>query len=520
MNSSIDVLFLRKPKIDYISPPVCEVNFSSSSGPVIVLNPLFSQVFPTGLILGGVGGFFLSWSTYPGALCYSVYKSDSESGTFTIVAECIPNPPIDLGPFGTGCYRITAITLDGETPPSEPVCITVTFPPSVITDPADNITAAAARLNGFVFPNLSDTTVFFEWGVNTSYGNITAPQNVGLFDMPFLANIAGLSAVTTYHFRAVAFNMAGTVHGADEQFVTLAAGGCPAEVGTDTPCDLTTPDNTALGNVSIADITILNSTTNFGSFPIGLYRLEYVDGCYSFDGFYLGNPVTIFTAGGHAVVTNLGDLNLPYTGPDVSDPPTPGAGCGTIAASQAGQFLDFGFETNTLAAAPINLKFNGWGGYGTTLGRANGAPNNPRWQLRRIGKYPTWPARLRIRNFDPTVFSAVCSTADASAAPAWDGTFPDHVWGLSPVFNWRTLGGPTVSLNGLRVFSSPEVFFTQTHPTNGTSCGWKLEIGYYHLGNFVNGWSGFRGVGDGPVGYYYLFNGCQLAPLCLYIESY
>jgi hypothetical protein len=124
MNSTIDVLFLRRPKIDYISPPVCEVLFSSSSGPVIVLNPITPQSFPTGLVLGGTGNFFLSWNTYPGALCYSVYKSvnpDDAFGEYVIVAECIPNPPIDLSSFGDGFYRVSAITTDGETPLSLPI---------------------------------------------------------------------------------------------------------------------------------------------------------------------------------------------------------------------------------------------------------------------------------------------------------------------------------------------------------------------------------------------------------------
>lgn len=135
MNCALEVLFLRKPRIDYISPPVCEALFSSSGGPVIVLNPLIPQAFPTGLILGGAGNFFLSWDAYPGALCYSVYKADTSNpfGSYHIVAECIPNPPIDLGPFGPGDYRITAITTDGETPLSLPVHVGTPPVPPVAT---------------------------------------------------------------------------------------------------------------------------------------------------------------------------------------------------------------------------------------------------------------------------------------------------------------------------------------------------------------------------------------------------
>lgn len=126
MNSTIDVLFLRRPKIDYISPPVCEALFSSSSFPVIVLNPLTPQSYPTGLILGGSGGFLLSWNTYPGALCYSVYKSvdpDNAFGQYVIIAECIPENQFDLTGFGPGFFRVSAVTLDGETPLSLPIFV-------------------------------------------------------------------------------------------------------------------------------------------------------------------------------------------------------------------------------------------------------------------------------------------------------------------------------------------------------------------------------------------------------------
>jgi hypothetical protein len=41
------------------------------------------------------------------------------------------------------------------------------------------------------------------------------------------ANISSLLASTTYHFRIVATNSAGTVHGSDRTFTTLSATGLP-----------------------------------------------------------------------------------------------------------------------------------------------------------------------------------------------------------------------------------------------------------------------------------------------------
>jgi hypothetical protein len=125
MNSVLEVLYLRRPRLEYISPPVCDFDFSSSGGPVIVLDALGRLLAPSGFVIGGSGRFQLSWNAYPGALCYTVYKavdSNNPFGEYVVVAECIEDPTINLEPEGPGCYRVSAITLNGETELSEPIC--------------------------------------------------------------------------------------------------------------------------------------------------------------------------------------------------------------------------------------------------------------------------------------------------------------------------------------------------------------------------------------------------------------
>lgn len=127
MKSALDILFLRRPSLRYVSPGVCEASFSGSSFPVIILDALANLLGPTGLTLGGVGGFLLSWNNYPGALCFSVYKAVDELdpfGAYVLIAECINDNFIDLESFGPGTYRVTAITPEGESPPSEPIVVT------------------------------------------------------------------------------------------------------------------------------------------------------------------------------------------------------------------------------------------------------------------------------------------------------------------------------------------------------------------------------------------------------------
>lgn len=134
MKTVIDTLFLRRPKIDYLSPPVCEAVFSGSSSPIIILPDIPHGTGPTGLVLGGRGHAVLSWNAYPGALCYNVYSQvnvdfnlacsdqvvEANTGQFVLVQECYNGTSLTL--TAPGCYRISAITPDGETELSPAIC--------------------------------------------------------------------------------------------------------------------------------------------------------------------------------------------------------------------------------------------------------------------------------------------------------------------------------------------------------------------------------------------------------------
>jgi hypothetical protein len=61
-----------------------------------------------------------------------------------------------------------------------------------------------------------------------SYGLTTAPQTqTGDTSQPVSANIISLTAHSTYHFRIVASNTAGTTFGSDSTFTTLTMTGFP-----------------------------------------------------------------------------------------------------------------------------------------------------------------------------------------------------------------------------------------------------------------------------------------------------
>jgi hypothetical protein len=100
--------------------------------------------------------------------------------------------------------------------------------PIVTTNAATNVASFSATLNGSVNPNGLTTTVHFQYGTTTSYGSTTANQTfTGNTTRNVAANISGLSASTTYHFRIVATNTAGTRYGSGRTFTTLSPTGAP-----------------------------------------------------------------------------------------------------------------------------------------------------------------------------------------------------------------------------------------------------------------------------------------------------
>jgi len=99
--------------------------------------------------------------------------------------------------------------------------------PIVATNPATSIANFSARLNGSLNPHGLPTTFHFQYGRSTSYGHTTAPQTrTGNTARTVGANIGGLTAHTTYHFRIVASNNSGTRYGSDRIFTTTTPSTC------------------------------------------------------------------------------------------------------------------------------------------------------------------------------------------------------------------------------------------------------------------------------------------------------
>ncbi len=99
--------------------------------------------------------------------------------------------------------------------------------PTAITGPVTAVGAATATLSGTVNPGGVSTSWYVEYGTSTSYGSKTASASAGSgsANTAVSASLIGLAEGATYHYRIVATSTAGTSHGDDGLFTTLAAPG-------------------------------------------------------------------------------------------------------------------------------------------------------------------------------------------------------------------------------------------------------------------------------------------------------
>ena len=90
---------------------------------------------------------------------------------------------------------------------------------SAITLPASQVTTNSAALNGWVNPNGSTTTVWFQWGATTNYGNIVSIPDLSTDNfVSVTSSITNLTPHQLYNYRVVASNSFGTAFGDNVSF--------------------------------------------------------------------------------------------------------------------------------------------------------------------------------------------------------------------------------------------------------------------------------------------------------------
>ena len=191
--------------------------------------------------------------TYPGHASTDPTRYDMPPETYRLTIGNIRGTGADVSAFDplTGAdVSVTVVSRASERIVVElpvtdsPRLLTVeeALPATATTQAATSVTGTGATLNATVNPNQSTTSYHFEYGTTTAYG-APVPPGDGLAgsdasDHAVSQQISGLEPATTYHYRVVARNEAGTSYGEDRMFTTLNT--APAVMGPLSP-PLTAP---------------------------------------------------------------------------------------------------------------------------------------------------------------------------------------------------------------------------------------------------------------------------------------
>jgi phosphodiesterase/alkaline phosphatase D-like protein len=232
-----------------------DMTFTTSSPPTATVDPATSIGTTTATLNGSVnagGADTVVTFEYGETIAYGRTATANQSPVSGASDTAVSVDASFLMPNTTYHYRVVAQNVNG-TAYSGDMTFTTTggVLPVAVTDAASAVTGTGATLNGTVTPNGSGVAVWFEYGVDVSYGSTaTATQSptTGLNPTAVSVPLTGLTGNTTYHYRVVAQNSTGTVYGADMTFFT-AAGAIPT---------VTTNAATNIGT----SVATLNGTVN------------------------------------------------------------------------------------------------------------------------------------------------------------------------------------------------------------------------------------------------------------------
>jgi hypothetical protein len=210
---------------------------TSSDGTARGQDGLFTTLTPPAAVTGSATGVTVGSATLNGSVDpngrsttwyfefgtstgYGSKTSGKSVGSGTIAAS-VSAGVSSLRPGRLYHYRLVA-TSDAGVSRGADRTFSTAGPPTVVTGAASSLTHKSARLNGKVSPNGVATTWYFEYGTSASYGVKTRTRSGGKGTRPVNASVAlsGLRPATTYHYRLVAKNSAGTRRGADVAFTT------------------------------------------------------------------------------------------------------------------------------------------------------------------------------------------------------------------------------------------------------------------------------------------------------------
>jgi len=201
---------------------------AAASAPAAVTGPVTASGSTSATVGGAINpnGQATTWVVqYGKTTSYGSQTGASNAGAGT-TATGVSTTLSGLAPGTTYHYRFVATNATGTTQGADAVLTTSGAPaPDAVTGGAGGISSSSAILTGTVNPNGRPTSTFFEYGTGTGYGSRTPSQDGGAGTSAFnvSAQVTGLQAGRTYHFRLVATSDGGTSRGADQHFTAGSA---------------------------------------------------------------------------------------------------------------------------------------------------------------------------------------------------------------------------------------------------------------------------------------------------------
>jgi hypothetical protein len=162
------------------------------------------------------------WFEYGTSTSYGLKTATHSAGNGTKAVDVSHN--ISSLSVGTGYhFRLLASNATGTSYGGDQ-SFTTFGQPGVQTNAPQSIAATSAVLSGSIDPRGRATSWYFDYGPSTSYGLKTPTQTLGAVfgAQPVSVTLSNLSSATTYHFRLVASNSAGTTRDGDMSFSTPA----------------------------------------------------------------------------------------------------------------------------------------------------------------------------------------------------------------------------------------------------------------------------------------------------------
>ncbi len=156
----------------------------------------------------------------------STVPATAKKLTSPIGTESISEPLSGLTPGTTYHFQLVAQNSSGTVHGADQTFTTASPPgaPIATTGVATAVSETSATLKGTVNPDGLSTQYLFEWGLTTSYGQLTSELLAGEDHSGHAesATLTGLLPGTVYHFKLIARNGLGPSTGVDGQFTTTS----------------------------------------------------------------------------------------------------------------------------------------------------------------------------------------------------------------------------------------------------------------------------------------------------------